>query len=115
MHNRPLTKPYTLLKDGDVVQVGDVKVEALATPGHTPGSMSYLVNGSVLFVGDTLVLKDGTARPFSKWHLRDLTHMDLAAQAESAQKLAHLKNISLMATAHAGFTTDFDYAMRDWA
>jgi Zn-dependent hydrolases, including glyoxylases len=36
-YNPPLKKSYTLLKNGDIVQAGDAKIEALATPGHTPG------------------------------------------------------------------------------
>jgi glyoxylase-like metal-dependent hydrolase (beta-lactamase superfamily II) len=114
VYNPPLKKTYTLLKNEDSVQAGEVKIEALATPGHTPGSMSYLVNSSFLFVGDTIVLRDGKVRHFSKRHLRDLTHMDLAMQTKSVKKLAQLKNISLMATAHTGFTTEFESAMRDW-
>ncbi len=42
-----------LLGDGDVLQVGALAVQALATPGHTSDSMSYLV-GDAVFVGDTL-------------------------------------------------------------
>jgi hydroxyacylglutathione hydrolase len=114
VHNRPLKKPYTLLKDGDIVQAGETRIKALATPGHTPGSMSYLVNDSILFVGDTLALKGGKVRPFSRLHLRDITNMDIVTQTESVKKLASLKNISLMATAHTGFTTEFESAMRDW-
>ena len=113
-YNPPLKKSYTLLKNGDIVQAGDAKIEALATPGHTPGSMSYLVNGSILFVGDTIILREGKARHFSRLHLRDLMHMDIATQTESVKKLAQLKNISLMATAHNGFTTDFESAMSEW-
>ncbi|UCB49503.1 MAG: MBL fold metallo-hydrolase [Deltaproteobacteria bacterium] len=41
------------LKDGDVLQVGTLKIEVIHTPGHTPGSVCYLVNGN-LFTGDTL-------------------------------------------------------------
>jgi hydroxyacylglutathione hydrolase len=114
VYNRALKKPYKVLKNGDIVQAGDTKIEAVATPGHTPGSMSFLVNSSILFVGDTLVLKEGKVRHFSKLHMRDLTHMDIATQTESVKKLAQLKNISLMATAHAGFTTEFESAMGDW-
>jgi hydroxyacylglutathione hydrolase len=40
------------LKDGDVVTVGDTRVEAFATPGHTPGSAVYFAKG-VLFFGDS--------------------------------------------------------------
>jgi len=41
------------LKDGDVLEVGKLKIEVLHTPGHTPGSVCYLVEGN-LFSGDTL-------------------------------------------------------------
>ncbi|MGZ4848706.1 MAG: MBL fold metallo-hydrolase [Halobacteriota archaeon] len=114
VHNRPLEKTYRLLNDGDVVEAGETKIEALATPGHTPGSMSYLVNESILFAGDTLALRKGKVRPFSKLHLGDMIHMDIATQTESVKKLAKLKNISLLVTAHTGFTTDFQSAMSDW-
>jgi hydroxyacylglutathione hydrolase len=115
VHNRPLKKTYRLLNDGDIVEAGQAKIEALATPGHTPGSMSYLVNESILFAGDTLALREGKVRAFSNLHLRDMIHMDVATQTESVKKLAKLKNISLLVTAHTGFTTDFQSAMSDWA
>ncbi|MGR3220822.1 MAG: MBL fold metallo-hydrolase [Candidatus Anammoxibacter sp.] len=41
------------IKDGDEISIGDLKVQVLATPGHTPGSVSFLINDSV-FVGDTV-------------------------------------------------------------
>ena len=41
------------LKDGNVLEVGTLKIEVIHTPGHTPGSVCYLVNGD-LFTGDTL-------------------------------------------------------------
>jgi glyoxylase-like metal-dependent hydrolase (beta-lactamase superfamily II) len=44
-----------LLADGDVVTVGKVRLHAIATPGHTPGSICFRVEGSpLLFSGDTL-------------------------------------------------------------
>jgi hydroxyacylglutathione hydrolase len=114
VHNPPLRRAYRLLKDGDIVRSGGTKIEALSTPGHTPGSMSYVVNDSILFVGDTLSLKEGEVRPFSRLQFRDLTHMDTTTQTESIRKLGKLRNISLMVTAHSGFTTDYQYAMRHW-
>jgi glyoxylase-like metal-dependent hydrolase (beta-lactamase superfamily II) len=51
-----------LLSDGDQLPFGGLVCEVLATPGHTPDSVSFLVGGN-LFVGDTLFLPDvGTAR-----------------------------------------------------
>ena len=41
------------LKDGDVLTVGGLRIEVIHTPGHTPGSVCYLVDGQ-LFTGDTL-------------------------------------------------------------
>ena len=112
--NPPIKREYTLLKDGDTVQAGATHIKALSTPGHTPGSMSYVVNDSILFVGDTLTLRNGRVRPFSKLRIRDATHMDKATQVQSIRKLAHVPNISLMLTAHSGFTTEFNYAMAEW-
>ena len=44
-----------VLEDDSVLEVGRLRVRTLATPGHTPGSVCFLVEGSpVLFSGDTL-------------------------------------------------------------
>jgi glyoxylase-like metal-dependent hydrolase (beta-lactamase superfamily II) len=51
-----------LLKDGEKLQIGGMTIEALHTPGHTPGCMSYKIGDNV-FVGDTVFMPDyGTAR-----------------------------------------------------
>jgi hydroxyacylglutathione hydrolase len=41
------------LKDEDTVEVGTLKITVIHTPGHTPGSVCYLIDGN-LFCGDTL-------------------------------------------------------------
>ena len=44
-----------ILQDDDVIRVGRLKLHTIHTPGHTPGSMCFLIEGSpVLFSGDTL-------------------------------------------------------------
>jgi glyoxylase-like metal-dependent hydrolase (beta-lactamase superfamily II) len=51
-----------LFRDGDVFPLGDLRVEVLHTPGHTPACVSYRI-GDAAFVGDTLFMPDyGTAR-----------------------------------------------------
>lgn len=42
---------------GESVQVGSVVIELIHTPGHTPGSQCFLVNGQALVAGDTLFLE----------------------------------------------------------
>jgi glyoxylase-like metal-dependent hydrolase (beta-lactamase superfamily II) len=46
-------KPDRLLKDGDIIEIGDLKFKVLHTPGHSPGGISLLSDG-VVFSGDTL-------------------------------------------------------------
>jgi len=41
---------------GDTVNVGDIDIELLHTPGHTPGSQCFLLDGR-LVAGDTLFLE----------------------------------------------------------
>lgn len=41
---------------GDVIRVGDIEVELVHTPGHTPGSQCFLTEGHLL-AGDTLFLE----------------------------------------------------------
>ncbi|MGX8882756.1 MBL fold metallo-hydrolase [Methylovorus sp. SPW-M1] len=43
------------LKDGDTVQLGNEQLQVIATPGHTPGSVSFLWKDSV-FTGDSLLI-----------------------------------------------------------
>lgn len=41
--------------EGDTVELGDIRLEVLHTPGHTPGSLCYYCReANVLFSGDTL-------------------------------------------------------------
>ncbi len=51
-----------LFSDGELFSIGNIKVKALHTPGHTPACVSYLMEG-VVFVGDTIFMPDaGSAR-----------------------------------------------------
>ena len=44
-----------ILEDEAVLEVGRLRVATIATPGHTPGSMCFAVEGTpLLFTGDTL-------------------------------------------------------------
>jgi glyoxylase-like metal-dependent hydrolase (beta-lactamase superfamily II) len=44
-----------LLEDRSVLEVGGLRIGTIATPGHTPGSMCFTVEGTpLLFSGDTL-------------------------------------------------------------
>ena len=51
-----------LFQDGEHFKIGELEAYNIATPGHTPACLSYVV-GNAVFVGDTLFMPDyGTAR-----------------------------------------------------
>ena len=51
-----------LFDDGDRFAIGELEIEVLHVPGHTPADVAYLI-GDTAFVGDTLFMPDyGTAR-----------------------------------------------------
>lgn len=51
-----------LVADGDSLPLGDLHIEIMHTPGHTPACLTYVI-GDAAFVGDTLFMPDyGTAR-----------------------------------------------------
>jgi glyoxylase-like metal-dependent hydrolase (beta-lactamase superfamily II) len=79
---------YSPLRDGDEIAVGSTRITVLATPGHTPESVSYLLAGGPdnpvqpVFTGDTLFLA-GVGRP------------DLEASEDEARARAHVLYHSL--------------------
>ncbi len=51
-----------LVADGDALPLGDLTIQVLHTPGHTPACVTYVI-GDAAFVGDTVFMPDyGTAR-----------------------------------------------------
>jgi len=51
-----------LFVDGDSVHIGQMRVDVMHTPGHTPACLTYVI-GDAAFVGDTIFMPDfGTAR-----------------------------------------------------
>ena len=51
-----------LIKDGENISFGNLNIESIAVPGHTPACLAYKIDDAI-FVGDTLFPADvGTAR-----------------------------------------------------
>ncbi len=61
-----------LVKEGDLIKVGNVALKVLHTPGHSPGGMSLYMDGMV-FTGDTLFVGSvgRTDFPGSSWDVME--------------------------------------------
>jgi glyoxylase-like metal-dependent hydrolase (beta-lactamase superfamily II) len=99
----------TLLKDGQVIFIYDIKIECILVPGHTWGHLVYLIDDKYLFTGDTI------------WFGADGGYSFLSALAEDNQlslhSLARLEKIIRgkqspikIITGHTGYTDDLDFA-----
>lgn len=100
---------YELVDDGRTVDIAGVKIKGILTPGHTPGSMCYLVNDKFLFTGDSMSLKDGRAGLFN-----DLFNMDSELQRKSLYKLKNIPEVKIVFTTHYGLTDDPKRAFENW-
>ncbi len=54
--------PYTPLRDGGRITFGASEIEVVHSPGHTPGSTSFLLDRALLFTGD-IIMKESIGRP----------------------------------------------------
>lgn len=82
-----------LFADGEHFQIGDLDVEVMLTPGHTPASVAYVI-GDAAFIQDTLFMPDyGTARA-------DFPGGDARALWRSIQRILSLPADTRLFTGH---------------
>lgn len=62
-----------VLKDGDILKLGQMTITCISTPGHTNGCMSYLCEGN-LFTGDTLMINGCGRTDFQEGSSEKLFH-----------------------------------------
>lgn len=99
---------YNLVENKQIFTIAATRIEGILTPGHTPGSMCYLINDKYLFTGDALSLKNGRIGEFN-----DFFNMDLEKALESIEKIKDLKNVEYIFTAHYGFSDNFKHAISE--
>ena len=61
-----IAQPDILLADNEVIRVGSIDVRSFATPGHTDGCTSYLIE-DMIFTGDTLLIRKTGRTDFQQW------------------------------------------------
>lgn len=90
------TKADFFLTDGEELRVSGAWLKVLATPGHSPGSLSFLGDGLV-FSGDVL-FRDGVGR-------YDLPGSDAQALRQSLERLFALDDTTRVYPGHGPTTT----------
>jgi glyoxylase-like metal-dependent hydrolase (beta-lactamase superfamily II) len=91
--------PYILLNSNDTLTIDGLNIKVIHTPGHTPGSVCYVVGSDYLVTGDNLIVDAGRAAPFL-----DKFNMDTPAQVSSLKGLPDLKSFKYILTGHYGVT-----------
>ena len=89
--------PYLLFNSNDTLAIDGLKIRIIHTPGHTPGSVCFVINDDYLFTGDNLIVVDGKAE-----HFIEKFNMNTAQQIESIKALPDLKSFKYILMAHHG-------------
>ena len=97
---------FIFLEDREVVQAGNYRIQGILAPGHTTGTMAYLVNDKYLFTGDILSLNDGKIAAIPKFF-----DMDHAQAVQSLEIIQNIPTAEFIFTAHWGYTDDFQKAI----
>jgi len=101
IYNRNIPGRTALLCSGQTIHIGPHKIEAIFTPGHTPGHTAYLVDDSYLFTGDSLIIRNGSCRPL--FSLINKDHREAAASVEIIKNLSRdSKRLKSICTSHFG-------------
>ncbi len=88
---------FTPLTNGQQLELGGRSVTCIKSPGHTPGSMSYLVDGQYLFTGDALRVSGETLM------LHPFTMDEATAQTSIAALHGKMPGCQWVLTAHYGY------------
>jgi hydroxyacylglutathione hydrolase len=107
-YNKLAATAYKALADSDSVMVAGMTVHAIATPGHTAGSMCFRV-GDALFTGDLCLLKQGAIEP-----MLEIFTENMAMDSVSIRRIARQTDIRTVYTAHTGYTNNFQQAFAHW-
>jgi glyoxylase-like metal-dependent hydrolase (beta-lactamase superfamily II) len=84
--------PHHTMSDGETVEIYGRSVQGIYTPGHKSDSLSFLIDGRYLFVGDLLVTLNNA--------------QDRELQTQSRKSVLSIDSVEYVFNGHFGFFKD---------
>lgn len=88
---------FKLFDSDQVLEIGNLSIKVVYTPGHTPGSCCFIINNKYFVTGDNLFVTDGKYTPF----IEEYT-MNPKLNSESISKLPPPEDFEYILTGHGG-------------
>jgi len=104
--NDKLSYSFIPVLDGTGYSIGDIKIKAIHTPGHTLESTCFMIDGKVLLTGDTL-FTNGVGRPDLKSSQEEATEKSKML-FRSLTKLMDLDKSVMLMPGHTNRPVAFD-------
>ncbi len=95
--NKGYSGSYTIVKENDILKIGSEELRFIETPGHSPGSVSAIINNAV-FVGDVIFSAFSYGRT-------DLPGGDHKTLCESIKRILSLPDDTVIYPGHGSPTT----------
>ncbi len=94
----PPGKADGLIADGEVLLIGQIRVEAMHTPGHSPGHVCFYLRDEKVLIGGDLIIGGAIGRT-------DLPDADEVAMEASLRRVMTLDDETQLMPGHGEITT----------
>lgn len=102
IYNRKI-KDCFFMEDLEVVNIDNLQIKLISSPGHTVGSAMYIINENILIAGDTISLSvNGTIRNFS--FIQNMNHKENVEIVKKLKKEKFFDKMCLIGTGHYGIS-----------
>ena len=86
-----------LLSDNQELTIGEHKIKCISVPGHTPGSMAFVIDETYLFSGDSFKVRD------NKLELSPYTRDTQLSQESISKLMVVIESTKFTFTGHYGY------------
>lgn len=110
MHKIEAINKITYFNSNSPIYVGDIKIQPILTPGHTLGHTCFLLENKYLFVGDSLIFKNGEGYRF--FDLLGFNNKENSKSLSTLKDFVIKNNCEYIITSHTGVTNNVEKAFK---